>query len=426
MRAFALAVGVLACAPAAAKAQALGAPAHVFGDWNGARSKLHASGVDLLVTYVNEIAANSQGGRSREASYADQIMVDANFDLQTMAGIGGASVHVSLTDRNGVDLKEKAGLGTLLSPQEIYGYGRTTRLAQLYYQQKLWADRVTIKLGRLPMSGDIFPFSCEFQNLTFCGAVPGYITPNWFTWPASQWAVSVNSKLSDTLQLETAVYQVNPSFTRNDQGLELGNPSGTTGAHVVAELTWAPRPRGLRGAYRVGVWRNTGRFVDLDPDPAQPPVRRQGGEPRTLNHASGYYLMAQQPIHQNAANPRRSLDVFANFIQSDRDVSYVETVWEAGVFWRGPLARRPVDTLGVAVGRLSVNKASRRHIAQQNARSGESVPVPNIEYPIEVYYAWAAAPGIVARPNVQYIANPGGIAKSKDVVVFGLKTSLNF
>lgn len=425
MRAFALAVGLLAFAPAAAKAQASDA-SHVFGDWNGARGKLQARGVDLLVTYVNEIAANSQGGRRREASYADQIMVDANFDLQQLADISGASVHVSLTDRNGVDLKEKAGLGTLLSPQEIYGYGRTTRLAQLYYQQKLWADRMTVKLGRLPMSGDIFPFSCEFQNLTFCGAVPGYITPNWFTWPASQWAVSVNTKLSDALQLATAVYQVNPSFTRNDQGLELGSPSGTTGAHVVAELTWTPELNGLRGAYRVGVWRNTGRFVDLNSRQAPASTERRGSEPLTLDHASGYYLMAQQPLHRSAADPRRALTAFANLIQSDRDVSYVETVWEAGFFWRGPLARRPNDTLGVAVGRLGVNRVSRRRLEERNAGSGQPIPIPNVEYPLEGYYAWAAAPGFITRPNVQYIRNPGGISRSKDVVVFGLKTSASF
>lgn len=425
MKALAVALGVLAFAPPA-MADDLDPSAYVSGDWHGARAKLHERGVDVLVTYVNQIAANGRGGERHAASYADQIMVDGNFDLERMAGVGGASLHVTVTDRNGVDLNDKAGLGLLLSPQEIYGYGRTTRLAQLYYQQKLWADRVTVKLGRMPMSGDIFPFSCEFQNLTFCGAVPGYITPNWFTWPVSQWAISANTKLSDTLHLETAVYQVNPSFTRNDEALELGNPSGTTGAHLVAELTWAPEVKGLRGAYRVGVWRNTGQFEDLYLNQAGAPIGQQGGEARTLNRASGFYLMAEQPVFQHPDDPRRSLTLFANIIQSDRDVSYVASIWQAGLFWRGPLASRPNDTVGVAAARSSVNRASRRRIEEQNARLGEETAIPQVEYPIEIYYGLAVTPAIVARPNLQYIHNPGGVSANKDVLVLGLKTTISF
>ncbi|RRN63997.1 carbohydrate porin [Caulobacter sp. 602-1] len=416
---------VLALAPPG-WAQAPDPAPYALGDWKGVRQTLHDRGVDLQVTYVNEIASNARGGESREASYADQIMLDANFDLERIGAPEGASLHATLTNRNGVDLNEKGSLGLLLSPQEIYGYGRTTRLAQLYYQQTLMAGRVTVKLGRLPMSGDIFPFSCEFQNLGFCGAVPGYITPNWHTWPASQWAAAIKSRLAEKLWLQTAVYQVNPTFTRPDQGLELGNPSGTTGAHAVAELTWTPHLAGLGGAYRIGVWRNTGKFEDLYFNEAGSPIGQDGGRPRRLNHASGYYLMAEQPLHPAPGDPRRGPTVFANFIQSDEDVSVVGSVREVGVFWRGPLASRPQDTLGLALGRLGVNRKVRRRIAQENRGASRAAPTPHAEYPLELFYGWAATPTLTVRPNLQYIHNPGGLAAKRDVIVLGLKTSASF
>lgn len=412
MRRLVLVLGVLAL-PSIAWAQAPDSEAYVLGDWNGARTRLHEHGVDVLVTYVNQIAANRRGGERRAASYAGQFMVDANFDLERMADMSGASVHVTVTNRNGVDLNAKAGLGTLLSPQEIYGYGRTTRLAQFYYQQR-FGDRATVKLGRLPMSGDVFPFSCAFQNLTFCGAVPGYITPNWFTWPVSQWAAVADVKLADALRLKAAVYQVNPSFLRNDQGLDLGNPSGTTGAHAVGELTWAPRPAGRPAAYRVGLWRNTGDFKDLGPVP-------DGQDPALRRHASGYYLMAEQSLRRRPADTPGGVSVFANFIRSDQKVSYVGEVWQGGLFWRGPLASRPKDRLGVAVGRLSVSTRSRLRLRQENVTL-----VPRAEYPVEIFYAWSAGPGVVLRPNVQYTANPGGVTSNRDVVVFGLKSTASF
>ena len=425
MKRLALALCVFACGPAVAQAETLEASTHVFGDWNGVRSQLRDRGVEVLVTYVNELAANSQGGARRDATSTDQFMLDADLDLGRIARIDGASVHVTFTDRNGANLNDRAGLSTLLNPQEIYGYGHGTRLVNLYYQQRLWADRVTVKLGRMPMGGDIFPFSCEFQNLTFCGTVPGFITPNWFTWPVSQWGISADTKLARTVRLETAVYQVNPTFARPEEGLDLGNPSGTTGAHAVAQLTWTPSPSGLPGAYRAGVWRNTGDFEDLYRNQAGASIGDAGGAPRVLTRASGYYLMAEQVVHQRPGGARR-VTLFANLIRSDARVSYVESVWEGGLFWRGPLAARPNDTLGLAAGRLRVSARSRLRIAQENARLGASAPIPRIEYPIEVYYGWTATPAIILRPNLQYTINPGGVSARKNVVVLGLKTTVDF
>ncbi len=161
----------------------------LFGDWNGSRTRLHEAGVDLQITYVNELAWNTQGGDDHTGTYADQVMFDAALDLDKLLGWAGAGFHFTVVNRNGENLNAEADLGVLLQPQEIYGYGSTTRLVQFYYQQALLDDRLLIKLGRLPMSGDIYPFACPFQNLGFCGTVPGYVTPNWYTWPISQWAL---------------------------------------------------------------------------------------------------------------------------------------------------------------------------------------------------------------------------------------------
>jgi porin len=48
-------------------------PQGLFGDWGGLRTYLYDHGVNLEVSYVNEFAANTQGGDSRDAAYADQI-----------------------------------------------------------------------------------------------------------------------------------------------------------------------------------------------------------------------------------------------------------------------------------------------------------------------------------------------------------------
>jgi porin len=330
---------------------------------------------------------------------------------------------MTFVNRNGENLTAEAETNTLLNSQEVFGYGSVTRLVQFYYQQALLDDRLVVKLGRLPMSGDVFPFSCKFQNLTFCGAVPAYITPNWFTWPISQWGAAVAGKLTDEFSVNASLYQVNPTFTEHSEGLNFGSPSGTTGYMAVGELAWTPSLNGLPGSYRAGVWRNTGDFNDVYDDVNGQPIGLTGNAPDKQDSASGYYAMAEQQVYQNPNNSARGLTLFANFIQSDSDVSYVEKVFHVGAFVSGPFAARPQDEVGLAIGRLEVNENSAKRIRQSN---GYTAAAPDTEYPMELYYGISVTPALTLRPNVQYVSNPGGVSEDKSVVVFGLKTVVSF
>jgi porin len=401
----------------------------LLGDWGGKRTELHEQGVDFLFTYVNELAYNTQGGERHKGTYADQLMFDSNLDLQKILGWQGAQLHMTITNRNGENLNTEAGLDTLLNQQEIYGYGSVTRLAQLYYQQSLFDGKATLKVGRLPMSGDIFPFSCKFQNLTFCGTVPGYITPNWFTWPVSQWGGVFTADVTHEVYVQTSLYQVNPRFTENSQGLNLGSPTGTTGYMAVLEAGWKPTLQGLPGAYRIGAWHNTGDFDDMYRDRNGQPIGLTGAPAHVNGDATGFYVMAQQQVFRDPANEGRGLSLFANFIKSDRDVSYVERAWQAGLFLSAPFDARPDDEVGLAVGGLEVNSHSARRVREANSMLSAGIagqPIPHTEYPAELYYAMAVTPAVTVRPNVQYVKSPGGLSDDTDVVVFGLKTVISF
>lgn len=392
----------------------------LLGDWNGARTRLHEAGVDLQFTYVNELAYNTQGGAEHTGTYADQLMADAALDLDKLLGWSGAGLRFTVVNRNGENLNAEADLGVLLQPQEIYGYGSVTRLVQFYYQQALLDERLLVKLGRLPMSGEIFPFACPFQNLGFCGTVPGYVTPNWFTWPISQWGATARYQMSDDWSLQTAIYQVNPRFTEREQGLNFGSPSGTIGYHAVGELGWTPTLGGQPGAYRLGLWHNTGDFEDVYRDIAGRPISLSGASAAEHDQASGGYLMAEQQLWQSAAVPERRFKLFANLIQSDPDVTYIERIWHLGAFLSAPFAARPQDEMGLALGRLEINDSSRKRLREQ----GE--PVPDVEYPAELYYRLALTPAISLTPNVQYFYQPGGLDEAEDVLVVGLRTAVSF
>ena len=70
--------GVLAaCLFTSAQAAEYSPDQFLFGDWNGSRTRLHEAGVDLQITYVNELAWNTQGGDDHTGTYSDQLMFDA-------------------------------------------------------------------------------------------------------------------------------------------------------------------------------------------------------------------------------------------------------------------------------------------------------------------------------------------------------------
>lgn len=199
----------------------------------------------------------------------------------------------------------------------MYGYGSVTRIAQFYYQQSLFDGKATLKLGRLPMSGD-----------------------------------------------------------------STGQPIGLTGATAERD-----------------------------------------------DSASGYYLMGQQQVWQDPGATARKLSLFANYIHSDRDVSYVEHSWQAGLFLSSPFASRPNDEIGLAIGGLTVNDRSAERIRQSNSLlpvGATEQPIPHSEYPAELYYGIAVTPAITVRPNVQYVKSPGGVSGNTDVVVVGVKTVVSF
>ena len=80
-------LAVLLAGAAHAEPQSKPAQAWLLGDWGGYRTKLFDWGVDLQVSYVNEIAYNAQGGVRNLVDYTDQVAVGATFDLERLFGL---------------------------------------------------------------------------------------------------------------------------------------------------------------------------------------------------------------------------------------------------------------------------------------------------------------------------------------------------
>lgn len=399
---------------------------NLLGDIGGIRSALGKVGVTYNLLYVNQAATNVRGGVRNDLAYADMFWLSGDVDLEKTIGIKGASFHASFTKRGGQDLRATAGLNANLLVNEVFGQGDIYRFNYAYWQQSLFGDRLNVKAGRLSGSFEFFPFACNFQNLTFCAAIPSYVTPNWTPFPGYTYGVVPRLNLTKNLYVQGGIYQIDSRYNAGSRAFSIGPIFRGEGSRKNIEAGWSPTSGGKTGHYRAGIFfDNVGAYdVARDIDGNYAAVTDQP----LLRHNSqfGYYLMAEQDVWNGSSYPNRKLTVFANFVRADRNVARLQQIAEAGFFLKGPLIARPQDDIGFAFGRVKTNR-SLTEADGALQRLGISARAPRrYEYPAEFYYSLHALPSVIFQPNVQFIINPGGRKDNRNETVLGLKTVVIF
>lgn len=408
--------------------QQLDAPATMTGDWGGLRSRLRDDGIDLTAGYTSEFAANVSGGARHDATAVGQFAFGATLDAEKLIGLRGGTLQTTITYRHGPDLDLRAGLGTLQQVQEVYGRGQTWRLTEFWYQQDFGLG-IDLKLGRLTMSSDFGAFSCDFENLTFCGTPAGNLVGSyWYNSPVSQWGARLRVKHPGWYVM-AGVCESNPN--NSDRNNFTISHTGARGVTVPIEFGWTPHlgPDGLPGTYKIGVWYNSDHADDVLLDAERRPAAVTGLEPLRRTGRYGGYVMLQQQLtgrftEDPVSGPKSThgLSIFANITQTDRRTSRTDNQIALGLFYIGPVPGRPDDDIGFAVGRTNVN--GRAAYADVLATPGSEKP--DSEYASEVYYSVHVRPWLIVRPNVQYIVHPGGYHDASNVVVSGAKSAITF
>lgn len=426
----ALALAASLLGAAGVRAEDVTTSPYLFGDWGGQRKALAGQGVVFTFGYVSEIAHNSRGGTERLTRYTDQWAFGVALDLEKRWGWRGGLFQVTMTDRNGHDLGADARIGNNMLIQEVYGRGQTWHLTQMWLNQTLLDERLEVKLGRMTVGEDFASFSCDFQNLSFCGAQPGNLVGDyWVNWPTSQWAARIKYHTSGNSYLQLGLYQVNPTFIDDRyarrSGWKPNNPGGTTGALIPLEAGWQPAWRGLTGSWKLGAWYNTSDGEDLYLDVNRNARGISGLDPLQRSGRFGGYFSLQQQVTGSTGG--RGATVFLNFTQADRNTSRLDRQLALGVQYQGPFESRPLDSVGLAIGATHNNGRFADFARQANLRTGQdSIAGSGYELVGELYYAWNPLPSVSLRPNLQYIRHPGGTSRQADAVVIGLKSIIAF
>jgi porin len=417
-----------AAPPAASTPSALTAdtrrppPPGLIGDWLEIRTRLARRGIGLTARYASESAYNFTGGTSHLFRETGQLDAGVLLDLDKVIGLKGGAFQGTVTWRRGKNLSDEAGLGTLQQVQEVYGRGQTVRVTQAWYEQKL-SGALEVKLGLTDPGEDFAAFSCQFMNLTFCGAQPGNLAGDyWQNWPVSQLGARLRVTIDEERYVEGGVYQINPRNLSDD--FYVVHVRGGTGVLVPVETGWVHKGAGGRiGSYKVGGWIATADGDDVYLDVNRRPRVVTGLDSLQRGSRYGVYVNVEQQITGGSKDGKANsgLSVFANVTQTDRTTSVTDNQIALGLFYRGLVPSLRGETLGLALGRTNVNgrvaRGQRLDPTRPDVQDGA-------EYAAELYYSVQPLDGLELRPNIQWIVDPGGVKSAHDVGVIGLKAAV--
>lgn len=373
------------------------------GDWGGTRTDLFERGIAFRGDYVGEAMGVVDGGYGETgARYAQQVRVGVDLDMGTLAGWNGGAFHFTLNDRRGRSTSVDF-VGNRFPIQEAYG-GQYTRLTELSYDQTFNAGQSYYKLGYYAMGNQfgLHSLLTHFVNAAFC-AHPLAMSGNsgWYNYPVARWGGEFAQQVSPAVNVRTGWFQVNPNLGGNiERNAFRPLASGTTGSLFPVEVTWTPA-KGSRyaGVYKFGGYYDTSR-VDK---------RGLDASPTTGRH--GAYVLAEQRLTRESADPSRGLTAFAQYMVSDTDTAQIKRWYALGGVYQG-IGSRAQDS--IALGYVGADINNRLVDARRATLAAGGVPADSPLYNLsqaeelfELSYSVQVNPWLMIRPDVQYIVNPG-------------------
>ncbi len=396
------------------------------GNWSGLREKLSGRGVDITSTYVIDLLTNVAGGvREHRFRYDSSWGLDINVDLEKAYGLNGLQFHVSGLWRQGKNLA--GDIGNRFPPSSIYG-SEQVRLYNLYLEQAMFNNKVSLKAGRLG-TGDDFaqsPLYWTFLTNSIDGC-PINLPINFFftVYPTATWGARLKLSPTDAFTWKGGIYHQDPRVGRNEAHGADFTWRRNKGLLFIQEFSFLPNQykeaKGLPGNYKLGLFYSTGRFNDLYQDENGnsyaltdlPQKRRYGNY--------GFYFHADQMIYREPGTKDQGLTPFFVVVLQPSNVNEIPFFIDAALTYKGLIPGRGQDVSGVA---LAYGSWSRQWDKNQN---DSGLTPQKYEMVIETTYKIAVNQWLYFQPDIQYIINPkGGNQDASDALVTGARVGITF
>lgn len=365
--------------------------------------------------YVSTLYSNVSGGSERGTIGIGRAVYGFDFDLEKMANVHGAAIHLQLESHyGGINQGVNNFSGSLLGFVATQGPNNTTRLAEFSYDQHLFDDHLRFVVGRTSLS-DFFgtsPLYCQFV-IGICQNITPLVWPNNSNLafqPISTWGGEMEVLPTKHTYLRFGAEEDNPNNYRHsgfpwDAGWSTKN---ATGVFLPVEIGYATAAEEDRYAsrYALGFFHDTSTFYDPRYSTNGSKLAFSGGAQRPLGASEDIYVQAQQIVWRPSVESPRALYVISAASFNITANTNVQSYYQLGMFMRGPFASRPDDSFGLMGTHFMLNHKYTGALNDRIAAQGLSGNVSNTEQILEVNYGVSFAPGMAIKPYAYYTWHP--------------------
>jgi porin len=379
------------------------------GNWGGARESLEQKGLSIDAVYIADFFGNFTGGinTSNAEQFRGWFQIGLELDTESAGLWTGGTFYIDMIQNHGTDITERH-IGDLQSVNNSDA-PNDTRLYEFWYEHRLFDDRLRLKLGKIDANTE---FAASQYGAGFVHSSAGFSpTIPMPTWPDPAMGVVSVVEPADWLVLGAGVFDASGSGTRSGFETAFHAPDEV---FTIAELGIRTNldlfnQRNLPGTYRVGGWYHSGTFDEFFNDlGGRLPARSHRGN-------AGVYVVIDQRIfdeHPDIEEDNQGLGAFFQFAWAPSDYNEITQHYGLGVEYTGPFEGRDHDVFGLGMHHVTL--------------SGEvqSLEGRHSETAIELFYQYQLAPAVIIKPDIQYIANPGG--NGQDAIVGGIRLEIAF
>ena len=383
-------------------------------DWAGFRTELHRLGILPTASYTTQLLGNPSGGRSRGFTYSGTLQASIFWDLNKLVGVPGLSFNTSAAWSTGKNLSADS-VGNIFTIQSAYtapGNGTNSlTLGELYLQQQLFSNSLTIAAGRLTPQRTFatMPVLNQYINGGI-NPVPGHLSindPSFAAYPPGvEWGVQALYNFMPRFQFAAGVFNTNQNSAAGARGgLDFNFQQGNRGVLSVMQVNYlfnhAAEDAGLPGQYSLGGFYDSNRFTNLG----------KGNAPKSGSY-SIYGLFQQMVYRDGDAGSQKGLTVWAEgSIAPKSNVNIMPYFVGGGLSYQGAIPGRDNDiaSAGVIYGAFS------RYVSRATA-----------ETVVEANYQIVLKRWLSISPDLQYIIRPSGNKEINSALVLGAQAAISF
>jgi porin len=417
------------------------------GDPTGMRKWLNERGFTYGFTHTFDVLSNVSGGLQRGTVYHSKLETFVNADLEKLVGWKGLtffSNQFQLNSNGGAGRDLVGNFNTISNIEAL----PTTRLSELWLEQRFFGDKVSVRFGQLAADSEFFISSTsqlfitsDWPSITALNLPSGAAA-----YPLSTPGVRLKIEPTPQWTLLAAVFNGDPSGP-GPADAEIKNPHGVNFrlqdpplliGEVQYKYNQGKTDTGLAGILRLGGWYHTGQFRDqrFGTDGLSLANPASNGIARMIRGTSGIYGIIDQQLYRPAGGgPDSGIAVFSRISGSPSEQNFLNFYLDGGITFAGLLPGRPDDKFGATFLYSRISDQVRAFDRDVVFYSGIAQPVRSSELSLEFTYMAQIIPGWTVQPDFQYVFRPGGNVANpngpltvpiKNAAIFGVRSVVRY